>query len=197
MPPAAHCGPTSVYGPSAPGDSAFVRMVNAVAGGQPLAVSLGATRFESVKYAEASPYRPVVPDIYLLRVSGLEREIVAKTKSYFTIVFTQRGIHVLEDVPHTDPARAQVFLYNFSSLPRLDLKTSDGKTSVIAGVQSGASGVTVVNAVAASLAVFGNGVLVTLLGDLGLRRGSSFSVFALGEDAPPLVFAVKAEVRVK
>ena len=193
----AFSGQGSVYGPSAPGDSAFVRVVNAAPGAQSLVVSLGATRFDALKYAEVSPYRPVIPDIYLVRAFGNQMELVAKTKTYFTIVCTSKSILILEDATHVDPARAQIFLYNLSSVPSLDLKSSDGKTILIAGVKSGSSSVKVVNAVAASLAVFAGSSRVKQLGDLGLARGSSFSVFAFGDAASPTVLVVKAEVRVK
>ncbi|HET6486349.1 MAG TPA: alginate O-acetyltransferase AlgF [Spirochaetia bacterium] len=188
--------PGSVYGPSAPGDSAFVRVVNALKSVPSLRADLGATRFQDVSYGAASAYLPVAPDVYLVRVAGLELEVIAKTRTYYTVAFTSGGILLFEDATHTDPARAQLFLYNLTSIDPIDLKTSDGKTTVIKGVRPGTSGVKVVNAVSATLAVYSGGTRVGAPAVLALKRGSSFGVFVLGESARPTVFSVQAEVKV-
>ena len=188
--------PGSVYGPSAPGDSAFVRVVNALDSVPSLRADLGATRFQDVSFGTVSAYRPVAPDVYLVRVAGLELEVIAKSRTYYTVAFTPGGILLFEDATHTDPARAQIFLYNLTSIDPIDLKTSDGKTVVVKGVRPGTSGVKVVNAVSATLAVYSGAVRLGAQTVLALKRGCSFSVFALGEPAKPTVFSAQAEVKV-
>jgi len=190
-------GTRSVYGPEVPGDAAFVRVVNAVPGSTPLAPELGAASFDPLPYAQVSPYRAVTPDIYLFSATGVEQEIIPMSGRYYTVAVLPQAIVVLEDPAHTDPARAQLFLYNFSSLSRIDLATADGKTSVIAGVRSSSSALAVVNAVAAPLAVMSGGSRVKVIGDLGLARGSSFSVFVLGGGSTTVVFTAKARVQVE
>ncbi|MCX7039326.1 MAG: alginate O-acetyltransferase AlgF [Spirochaetes bacterium] len=190
-------GTRSVYGPEVPGDAAFVRIVNGVPGSTPLASELGATLFDPLAYAEVSPYRAVTPDIYLFSAAGEEQEIIPLSGRYYTVAVLPGAVVVLEDPAHTDPARAQLFLYNFSSLPSADLATADGKTRVIATVLPRSSGLAVVNAVAASLAVTSGGARVKLIGDLGLARGSSFSVFVLGGGSAAVVFTAKARVQVE
>jgi alginate O-acetyltransferase complex protein AlgF len=187
--------PQSVYGPSAPGDSAFVRVVSLLA--DPLRVSLGATRIGPVGYGTVSSYFPVVPDIYVVRAGGAELEVVPKSGGYLTIACTPKGIILFDDPPHTNPARAQVFLYNLTSLPSLDLKTADGKTAVIAGVKNGESAQVVVNAVTAALAVYSGTTLVKAVGSLALQRGVSYSVFAMGDAAHVSLLATKADVKVE
>lgn len=190
-------GTRSVYGPEVPGDAALVRIVNAVPGSSPLQAELGATSFDPLPYAQISPYRTVTPDIYLFSAAGVEQEIIPLSGRYYTVAVLPGAIVVLEDPAHTDPARAQLFLYNFSLLSRIDLATADGKTSVIAGVRSRSSGLAVVNAVAAPLAVMSGGSRVKAIGDLGLARGSSFSVFVLGGESTTAVFTAKARVQVE
>jgi alginate O-acetyltransferase complex protein AlgF len=177
----------SVYGPEAPGDSAFVRVVNASAGSLPLESELGSTRFGALAFAQVSPYRPVAPDIYVFAAGSLEQEVIPGSGRYYTIAVLPDAVVVLEDPSHTDPARAQLFLYNLSTLPRVDLATADGKTTVVANVKPGASGMAVVNAISARLAVRSAGALLKAVGDLGLSRGSSFSVFVLGGSSPAVV----------
>jgi alginate O-acetyltransferase complex protein AlgF len=185
----------SVYGPEVPGDASFVRIVNGVPGSAKLSAELGATTWEPLGFAEASAYKPVTPDIYSFAAGGREVEIIPGAGRYYTIAVLPKDIVVLEDPAHTDPARAQLFLYNFSSLPRVELATADGKTTVIPAVRQNASGLAVVNAVAAKLAVRSGGTQLKAIGDLGLARGSSFSVFVLGGAASPAVFALKAAVK--
>jgi alginate O-acetyltransferase complex protein AlgF len=187
--------PQSVYGPSAPGDSAFVRLLNLLP--DALRVSLGATRIGPVGSAAISAYEPVVPDIYVVRAGGEEREVVPKSGTYLTIACTSKGIILFDDPPHTNPARAQVFLYNLTSIASLDLKTADGKTAVVAGVKEGESGQVVVNAVTVSLAVYNGAALVKAVGSLALQRGSSYSVFAMGDAARVSLLAAKADVKVE
>lgn len=188
-------GPRSVYGPSAPGDSAFVRVINLLPA--PVRLSLGATRIGPVANGTVSPYWAVTPDIYLVRAGGQELEVVPKSGAYITLACTPGKILLFTDPPHTDPARAQLFLYNLTSIPRIALKSADGKTQVIADVESGRFALVVVNAVSVPLAVFEGTSLVKALGTLHLARGASFSVFATGERGAVSLLAVKAEVKVK
>lgn len=188
-------GPRSVYGPSAPGDSAFVRLINLLP--DPVRVGLGATIIGPVAHAEVTPYRPVVPDIYLVRIKGQEREVVPKSGTYLTIASTPGGIVLFDDPPHTDPARAQLFLYNLTAIPSISLKSADGRTPVIPDVRLGRSGSVVVNAVSVRLAVFNGKSLVKPLDVLELKRGSSFSVFALEDNGAVSLLTVKASVKVK
>ncbi len=187
-------GPRSVYGPSTPGDSAFVRVISLLP--DPVRISLGATRIGPVAPRTVSDYRPVVPDIYLVRAGGQALEVVPKSGTWITLACTPKGIIAFEDPPHTDPARAQLFLYNLSSIASVDLKSADGKTTVLAGVKSGSSAQVVVNAVTVSFALFDRGALVKPIGALRLERGSSFSVFALDEGRGVTVLTVKAAVKV-
>lgn len=189
-----NAGPKSVYGLQAPGDVAFVRVVNATAGKTPIQVDLGATRYDKLGFAEVSSYRAVIPDIYQIRAADYEKEIIPKIGLYYTIICAPKGIHIIEDVTHTDPARAQLFLYNVSSFPHVDLRTADGKTIVISGISPHQYGQVVVNAISVSFAVFSGGTRLGEVGDLGLERGSSFSVFVLDGEASAIVFAVKAQV---
>ncbi len=187
--------PQSVYGPSAPGDSAFVRVVSLLP--DPVRVSLGATRIGPVSYGTVSSYQPVVPDIYEVRAGGQELEVVPKSGAYLTVACTPQGIILFDDPPHTNPARVQVFLYNLTGIARLDLKTADGKTAVIAGVKTGDSAQVVVNAVTVSLAVYNGTTLVKAMGSIALQRGASYSVFAMGDAARVSLLAAKADVKVE
>jgi alginate O-acetyltransferase complex protein AlgF len=184
----------SLYGAEAPKDAAFVRFFRAAGGGGP--VELGAKRFDPA-VGEVTPYRPVLPDIYLLRSGGQETEIIPKVGHYYTLVVAAEGIRIFEDVEHTDPARAQLVLYNLLPSERVELKTADGRTSVIAGVGPGEAGRVNVNAIPVKLGVFGSAGPLGMLGDPGLQRGASYSAFVFETGSSPRIVWAKAELAKK
>jgi alginate O-acetyltransferase complex protein AlgF len=184
----------TLYGAEAPKDAAYVRLVRLSDGSGPLDV--GSKRFDPPT-GGVSPYRPVLPDIYLIRSGGREVELIPKVGRYYTLTLTSEGIRIFEDIEHTDPARAQLVLYNLLPAERVDLRTADGRTSVIAGVGPGSAGRVNVNAVPVSLGVFGSAGLLAVVGDPGLSRGGSFSVFVYGSGSAPQVFCAQAELAQK
>jgi len=172
--PAAFAGADTLYGTQAPKDAAFVRVFRAVDGGGP--VEVGARRFDPPR-GGVTPYRPVLPDIYLLSAGGQELELIPKVRRYYTLAITAEGWKVFEDVEHTDPARAQLVLYDLLPRERVELRTEDGRTVVVAAVGPGEAGRVNVNPVPVRLGVFGSAGKLAAIGDPGLRRGASYSVF--------------------
>ena len=186
--------PQSVYGPSTPGDAAFVRILNLLPDG--LRLTLGAAKIGPLQQGAISSYYAILPDIYTVRAGGAEQEVVPQSGTYLTVACSSTGITVFTDPPHTNPAKAQLFFYNMTPAAPLDLRTADGKTTVIAGVKTGESAQVVVNAVTVSLAVFKGPALVKSVGSLTLQRGASYSVFLMGDAASPSVLSAKADVKV-
>jgi len=188
--PAALAGADTLYGTQAPKDTAFVRVFRAVEGGG--AVEVGARRFDPPR-GGVTPYRPVLPDIYLLRAGGQELELIPRVRHYYTLAITAEGLRVFEDVEHTDPARAQVVLYDL--LPQeVELRTEDGRTVVIAATGPGQAGRVNVNPVPVRLGVFGAAGPLAQLGDPGLRRGASYSVFVFASRSAVEALCFKAEL---
>jgi hypothetical protein len=188
--PGAGAWADTLYGTQAPKDAAFVRVFRAVAG-EPLEV--GARRFDPPRGA-VTAYRPVLPDIYLLLAGGQELELIPQVRRYYTVALTAEGIRVFEDVEHTDPARAQLVLYNLLPRERPELRTEDGRTVVIAAVGPGQAGRVNVNPVPVRLGLFGGGGPAALLGDPGLRRGASYSLFVFPAGPNPGLLWAKAEL---
>jgi hypothetical protein len=181
----------TLYGTQAPKEASFVRVFRAVEGGGPLEV--GARRFDPPR-GEVTAYRPVLPDIYLLQAGGQELELIPRVRGYYTVALTAEGIRVFEDVEHTDAARAQLVLYNLLPRERVELKTEDGRTVVIAAVGPGQAGRVNVNPVPVRLGLFGGGGPAALLGDPGLRRGASYSLFVFPAGPNPGLLWAKAEL---
>jgi alginate O-acetyltransferase complex protein AlgF len=181
----------TLYGTQASKDAAFVRVFRAVDGEGPLEV--GARRFDPPR-GGVTAYRPVLPDIYLLRAGAQELELIPQVRRYYTLALTAEGLRLFEDVEHTDPARAQLVLYNLLAREKVELKTADGRTPVIAAVSPGQAGRINVNPVAVQLAVFGAAGAPAMLGDPQLRRGASYSVFVFAGGSGPQAVCLKAEL---
>ncbi|MFP4113817.1 MAG: alginate O-acetyltransferase AlgF [Spirochaetota bacterium] len=183
----------NLYGSGAPEDAGFVRIVNAASGAPPPETTVGNVGFGPLEFAAASPYRPVGPGIYTVRLGGGTAELIVSTGAYYTIALHRDGVVVFEDPEHTDPTEAQLFFYNLASGAPVRLATSDG-TEVVESVDSLESAVVTVNPVPVELAVFGDDGRLADVGDPGLERGESFSVFAVSADDEVRPFVVRAEV---
>ena len=182
----------TLYGERAPRDAAYVRLFRAVDGQPGRALALGAARFEALGHGAVSPYRPVAPDIYQIRSDGHLGEIIPRAQRYYTVTVTRGGIQVFEDQAHTDPARAQLVLYNLSSLEQVSLSTEDRRTQVIPPVSPRAAEGITVNAMPVRLGVFSAGRVLRLLGDPKLSRGSSYSALVFDEEGQTAVHWAEA-----
>ncbi len=183
-----------LYGPQVDEDMLLVRVLHASPSQGDLEVRVGEARFGPLGYGQVSAYRPVARDIYLIRAGGWEGALEPGSGTYFTVVVGADAVQVLEDTAHRDAARAQLYLYNLSPLPAVDLATSDGATRILSAVPPGGSAQAAVNPVPVALAVFSGGKRLAEVGDLGLRRGQSYSVFVLGPPGAPRVFSAQAAV---
>jgi hypothetical protein len=167
----------SVYGSFAPEDAALVRIVNVDHSREEVSMDLGRRRFGPLEYGSVSPYRPVAPALYVTTLGEEEQEILATAGSYLSVILSPEGVSVLEDTEHDDPARAQLVLYNLTSVDEATLLVLPGEQTVISHVPPMGAASRGVNAVTARLAVESEGERIADLGDVALRRGESFSVF--------------------
>ncbi len=173
-----------LYGAAAPRDAAFVRVMH-VADAAPLNdLWVGAQRFSHVEQYSITAYRPVDSGIFQVTIGAESEELIARAGEYYTVLYSDEGLAILQDPAHTRPDRSQLFLYNVSSLSPLELRTADGETPVITGVEPGRSGVTAVNPIRIEFALYHQGELVATVGDPGLERGQSYSIVLIdGADA--------------
>jgi alginate O-acetyltransferase complex protein AlgF len=168
-----------VYGPQAPQNAGFVRLVHGAAGRGTVELPVGPLRLGPIGFGEATPYRPLRAGISVLRSGAAEAELIVRPDSYTTVILTREGFSVITDERHTDPARAQLVLYNATDLEPASLIVAPDGPPVIEGVAEGAAAPRAVNAVTVDLAVRAAGTVAARLGALRLTRGDSFAVFLL------------------
>lgn len=186
---------TNLYGPELPEDIALIRVINVAADLNPSTVNIGALSFIDVGFTEATPYRPIVPDIYIAASGKARGEIIIQPGYYYSVVVSDEGITAWKDITHTDPARAQLYLYNFSSIPEISLETSETQLSVINRVQTMSSGVVVVNPVPVRFrVVWHDGAKGNEVPPFILERGESFSIVVSGPESQPNFTVWRAKV---
>jgi hypothetical protein len=191
-----------LYSAGAPEGSAFFRVLIPGTGltekgtetGTVSSVWIGATEFTGLETQTVTPYRPVTTGIHQVVLHGEYTEVVAREGQFYTVALTSDGVLVFEDRKHSRPDRAQIFLYNLSDLDSVRLGTADGATTVIGPTRTGESGVIEVNPIEVELAVLHQDTDVASLGDVGLKRGQSYSVFVMSLDQSTRVRVIQAEI---
>jgi hypothetical protein len=183
-----------VYGPPAPQNAGFVRVVNAGVPGEALSVDVGPQSYGPLAFGDVSAYRPVESGIYLVQVGDARGEVIVRPEGYRTIALTNGEVEVIADTRHEDPARAQLVLYNFLDTGPAELLVAADETPVIEDVGPGAAKSRAVNAVTLVFAVRTPAGARMSAGEIELTRGDSFGVFLAPGPNAPAVFSERAGV---
>lgn len=164
-----------LYAPSVPDDAALVRVVNLQEGEESPRFDVGRERFAPLPAGEVGAYRPVPPGIYILGGAGGVEFSPEPGRFYSLVVSEGSAPTVVQDEAHTDPARAQLVLYNVADAPA-DLFAAPGDTMIFEKVPSGDSEAMAVNAIEVALSVRVGGE-ERLRRELQLERGESYGIF--------------------
>ncbi|MFP4114153.1 MAG: alginate O-acetyltransferase AlgF [Spirochaetales bacterium] len=186
---AAVSGQDGLYAPSVPEDAALVRVVNATS--QAVTVDIGPLRFREVPAYSASAYRPLQPDVFLIVHAGLREVVTPTAKAFLSVVLLPDAIHTIADERHTDPARAQLVVYNFADEP-VAFRALEPDALLADGVAPASSAVRVVNAMPIELGAVADGTIFSA--SLRVERGKSYALVVLGTDSDPAGFVVQAGV---
>ena len=162
-----------LYAPAPPPDSAFVRIINATA--TPLSATLGSKAATAPK-AGISTYVVVPQGNVAAKVGAASNTLAVVTGKFYSAVWNGKTFRLMTDVSADDRAKAQLTVYNLSTKPALDLKTADGKLSVVGGVKPGESGTRAVNGITVDLAVFGGSKALATFKGAALERGNAYAI---------------------
>ena len=179
-----------LYAPSVPEDAALVRVVNAT--GETVTLDVGPVRFRDVASRTATAYRPFQGDVVVIAHAGDREVLTPRARSFLSIVLKVDGVLAITDERHTDPARAQLVLYNLTGAP-LDFVAVEPGATLAAGVEPGAGAARVVNAIPLRLGAVSAGTLVHDE-SLGLQRGESYTMVVADEGGDVFGFVVQATV---
>lgn len=172
-----------LYAPAPPAGSAFVRFINATDAAVPL--TLAGRSVGTLAALEVSAYWVASGGTRTAAAGNARLELAVSAGSFYTLVLTGDRLQLLTDSPNTHLAKAQVALYNLSSLPSVALKTANGAAVLVDKVGPMAQGQRAVNAIAVDLAVFGDAGLLETFSGVSLAQGASYSAVVFpGGKAP-------------
>ena len=158
-----------LYDAAPPANSAFVRVLNA-----PTAIL--ADKYVTASKGAASPYVVIPQGDFTAKVGNISSKLKVEAGNFYSLISSGTTLVLLADQAATNKAKALLTIYNLSKSNSVDLKTADGKTSVVSGVKAGSSGSRAVNGITVDLTAFdGIKALGTVKG-LKLERGSAYAL---------------------
>jgi alginate O-acetyltransferase complex protein AlgF len=162
-----------LYGPVAPADSAYVRVLNL--SGAPAEVMLSSkTKSQKVNAGQLGPYLFTPPGTRTVTVNQTAQDVDLQAKSAYTLVYDGSSLASIVDPYANDPTKALVAFYNLTDQP-LALKTKDGKHALVDNIDKNQSGVRPVNEVKIGLAAFNGEQNVATFDETLLKKGRSYS----------------------
>ncbi len=165
-----------LYGPEAPVEAAWVRVVNIGAeGGVAVRIADGSTRVLAL--FDATRYALVAPGPVRLDVGGDAVTLDVGPESFTTVAATSDGVVVVPDPGLRDISRGLLGLVNLTEREGLDLQVPDGPT-VVAAVPPGAHDAVAVAEATTELVVVDGGTVVARLEARTFERGVAYAVVA-------------------
>lgn len=165
-----------LYGPEAPQDVAWVRVINA-GDSDAITAEIGGTSLE-IAFSEASPYMMVSPGNVSLVVDGEAVELVAEPETFFTVAALEESRVVVAEPGLRDVSRGLLGLMNLTQRPALSLLTPDG-IPVVEDVAPGHADAVAVSAARTALDVAAGGEQVAQVAEHAFERGVAYTVVAI------------------
>lgn len=160
---------TGLYDPAPPANSAFVRVLNAPA------ATLGDKTITADK-GGASAYVVIPQGNLIAKVGALSGKLNVEAGKFYSVVTFGGKLVLLTDQAADNKAKALLTIYNLSKNASVDLKTADGKTTVVSGVKPSESGNRAVNGITVELAAFSGTKTLGALKSIALQRGSAYAI---------------------
>jgi alginate O-acetyltransferase complex protein AlgF len=182
---AAAWGQPGLYGPEAPLDAAWVRILNAEASGG-MAMRVGDAATVVVALGDATRYVQVPPGAVRLDVGGVDVRIEVEPESFTTVAATPAGPVVVPDPVLRDISRGLLGLMNLTGRPGLDLRAPDG-TPVVEGTPPGEHRALAVAAATTELLVTAGDELIARLPERTYERGVAYTYAVLDVGEGPVV----------
>ncbi len=169
----------TVYAPPPPDNAAFVRVINASPSTASLNTSIGDASFDTLEYGGISAYKVVLAGSYDLTAAGLSGSVSVEAGNYYSVVLSN-DVSVMKDPQNTNLAKTMLVLYNVSDSGAVAMKTADGSTAVIEGVDASSMNSILVNPIQVDLAAFEGTTSINSFAGLSLQSGAVYSMVVMG-----------------
>jgi hypothetical protein len=177
-----------LYGPEAPRDASYLRLVNA-SGQEPVTMTVDGTSWEPLPFAGVTPYRQLAPGEHSLSLLGQELAFTASPEGFRTVVALAGRVLLLEDTPLRDISRGLLTLYNLTEAGPLTLRTADG-ADVLIDVQPDSARSIAISEAEVSLVLYRGDEEIAVVEPRLYQRGEAHSLIVLpGGPEPRLIYA--------
>lgn len=174
---AAQAQDAGLYGKAADPNASFVRVVAfdqqlATIAGKPVSPTHG-----------VSPYVNVDPGSIKISSGGKDASMKVEPGKYYTMTIGPDGERIFSDTVKNDPAKAQLYLYNLSDIPNIDLFVPAAKALALKGVESGQSKDVALKApLSLAFEVQKDGTKVAGTDLIDIKRKAGYSIVVTGEN---------------
>jgi alginate O-acetyltransferase complex protein AlgF len=181
-----------LYDPVAPAGSAFVRGYNRTANSVEITLA-GKSSPLIVRPGQLSAYRFVANGKQAIRVGTENHDAQLPPDRAMTIVIDEASVLFLPDPFVQEPRKAQVALYNLTTVP-ISLKTQDGKHQVVSATNPNMTAGRAVNEIKIAFAVFNEDRMLSQFEALFLRKGRTYSYFIVDDSTGLRAWAQESTV---
>ncbi|WP_135230521.1 alginate O-acetyltransferase AlgF [Deinococcus fonticola] len=157
-----------LYDPAPPANSAFVRVLNTPTG-------TVAGKAVTAEKAAASAYVIVPQGDFEAKLGTTAGKLKVEAGNFYSVMVSGGKLVLLKDQAADNRAKALLTVYNLTKAP-LDLKTADGKTTVVKDVKPGESGSRAVNGITVDLAAFAGSKALGTVKKVKLERGNAYAL---------------------
>lgn len=169
--------PVALYAAQPPADAAFIRILDAQS--IPLSVRMGNRAFE-MAFSDVGPYRVVTKGTQRIQFSQKGKTVdhtlnVEAGRFYSLVVSEGLSVKTFSDQYSGKLTKSRIHVYNLSG-SGLQIKTSDGKTTLIDSLAPNSYQMLSVNPVKASLGVFENNVRKSTTPQTQLVANTAYSL---------------------
>ncbi len=179
LPFASQAKDDELYDPAPPADSAFVRVIHADADVGAVASKVGGVGYGELSYPSLSNYRIVKGGQHKVAIGAGSQDLTIEAGGYFTIALTDSGeIKLLKDELLANPAKARVYVYNFTDATEGSIFASEHGAAILDKVNMNEGNSREVNALKLALQAKAGSAVVQDFKDVQLKRriGTSFLI---------------------
>jgi hypothetical protein len=179
-----------LYGPDAPRDASYLRLVNA-SDQESVTLTVDGSTWEPLPFAGVTPYRQLAPGEHSLSLLGQELTFSASPEGFSTAVALPGRVLLLEDTPLRDISRGLLTLYNLTEAGPLTLRTTDG-TDVLSDVQPDSAESIAISEAEVGLVLFRGDEEFAVVEPRLYARGEAHSLIVLPQGSEPRLIYARA-----
>jgi alginate O-acetyltransferase complex protein AlgF len=127
------------------------------------------------------------PGDHVVQAGGRKQSFKMEGDHYYTVVASADGLKLYEAHEPLTKLKALIGLFNLMPGITLALKTADGTTPVFESVAPNSSAQRTINPLKVSFALFNGDKKIADAPPMPLDRGQSYSLFACGSEATPVL----------